>query len=203
MSILRQMFGPSRDEIWAQLAKDLDATLVPGSFMKDSKVTAQVGEWIVTLDTFSVSTGKTQIPFTRLRAPYVNADGLQFWLSRRNFFRDIAKKFGAQDIEIGDLQFDRDFIIKGNNPAKVQFLFANARLRDLIQKQPDITLEVKDDEGWFNTKFPEGVDELCFTMQGVVKDVERLKWAFVMFAETLHQLCHIGSAYENDPGVRV
>ena len=34
---------------------------------------------------------------------------------------------------------------------------------------------MKDDEGWFSTSFPEGVDELYFQVVGVIKDVEQLK----------------------------
>ena len=51
--------------------------------------------------------------------------------------------------------------------------------------------------------FPQQTDELCFTALGVIKDVDRLKRLYDLFAETLHTLCHIGSAYEDDPGVTV
>jgi len=104
-----------------------------------------------------------------------------------------------QDIQVGDPQFDRDFIIKGNNPTKLRSLFANPRIRQLIQAQPEIYLTVKDDEGWFGQSFPEGVDELYFQVVGVLKDVPRLKALYELFAETLHYLCHLGSAYEDDP----
>jgi hypothetical protein len=99
--------------------------------------------------------------------------------------------------------FDEDFIIKGNDEAKLRELFASERLRDLIAGQPQIHFEVKDDEGWFGSKFPEGVDELVFLVVGVIKDVERLKLLFDLFAETLDQLCRIGSAYETTTGVEL
>ena len=56
-------------------------------------------------------------------------------------------------------------------------------------------------EGWFGPEFPEGTDELVFTVGGIIKDVERLKQLYEMFGETLDQLCRIGSAYERAPGV--
>ena len=34
---------------------------------------------------------------------------------------------------------------------------------------------------------------------GVIRDVAVLKGLFDLFAEVLNTLCHIGSAYENDP----
>jgi len=134
-----------------------------------------------------------------MRAPFVNRDGFRFTIYRRGLFSDLGKLLGMQDIEIGDAEFDRDFVIKGNNEAQVLTLFGSLRVRQLIQAQSSIRLEVKDDEGWFSANFPEGVDELYFQVVGVVKDVERLKSLYALFAETLNHLCHIGSAYENDP----
>jgi hypothetical protein len=42
---------------------------------------------------------------------------------------------------------------------------------------------------------------LQFQVTGVIKDVERLRQLFDLFAETLDQLCRIGSAYETQAGV--
>ncbi len=50
-------------------------------------------------------------------------------------------------------------------------------------------------------KFPDNVDELHFLVVGVIKDVERLKSLFDLFAVLLEQLCKIGSAYKQEPGV--
>jgi len=44
------------------------------------------------------------------------------------------------------------------------------------------------------------VDELSFQDVGVIKDVERLKALFDLFAAVLDQLCQIGSAYKEEPG---
>jgi len=65
--------------------------------------------------------------------------------------------------------------------------------------QPALDLEVRDSEGFFGPKFPANVDELRFQVVGVIRDVALLKGLFDLFAETLNYLCHMGSAYENDP----
>jgi hypothetical protein len=83
----------------------------------------------------------------------------------------------------------------------VRALFSNPKIRELIARQPAIHLEVKDDEGWFGPNFPDGVDELAFVVVGVIKDIERLKLLYELFAETLEQLCKIGAAYEHAPDV--
>jgi hypothetical protein len=201
MALLRKWFGPSREEVWRQLSTAIDGRFVEGGFVKGDKVEVEHGPWTVTLDTYVVSTGKTNVIFTRMRAPYVNPDSFRFTIYRKGLFSEIGKWLGMQDVVVGDPVFDEAFIIKGSDERKVRALFAGSTLRELIAAQPDIHFEVKDDERWFGKKFPEGVDELYFQVLGIVKDVERLKQLFALFAETLDQLCRIGSAYEKEPGV--
>jgi hypothetical protein len=38
---------------------------------------------------------------------------------------------------------------------------------------------------------------------GVIRDLDRLKTLYELFAETLNQLCLMGSAYEKDPQVEL
>jgi hypothetical protein len=195
-------FGPSKDEVWHQLSREIGAEFVEGGFWAStgSKVQAHVGPWIVTLDVGkSDEDGKS--PVTRLRAPYINPEGFRFTIYRKSVFSDLGKLLGMQDIEVGDPEFDEAFIVKGNNESKVRDLFANPKIRQMIQDQPKIRLDVKDSEGWFGPKFPEDVDELHFQVVGVINDVERLKALFDLFAAVLDQLCRIGSAYKQEPGV--
>jgi hypothetical protein len=225
--ILRKIFGPNKDEIWKQLSNEIGADFVEGGFWKgSSKVVAQVKNWTVTLDTYTVSTGKSSITFTRMRAPYVNRDGFRFNIYRKRLLSGLGKLLGMQDIEIGGpkferleplfgvpsyldeqliesglKEFDEAFIIKSNDETKARMLFKNWKLREMIEAQPQIFFQIKDDEGWFGKKFPEGVDELYFQVVGIITDIEHLKSIYELFAETLNTLCHIGSAYETDPNL--
>jgi hypothetical protein len=194
-------FGASKDEVWRQLSEEIGAAFVQGGVWKGNKVQAQVRPWMITLDTFAVHTQHTHVTYTRMRAPYVNPEGFRFTIYRKGFFSELGKLLGMQDIEVGDPEFDEAFIIKGNDEGRVRTLFGDARLRELVRVQPTIHLQVKDSEGWFGPKFPEDVDELHFHVVGVIKDSERLKSLFDLFAVVLEQLCQIGSAYKQEPGV--
>jgi hypothetical protein len=197
----RALFGPSREEIWRQLSDEIGAQFVDGGFWKGDKIVAKHQEWTVTLDTYTVSTGKSSTTFTRMRAPFFNPHEFRFTIYRRSVFTGIATRFGMQDIEVHDELFDRDFVVKSTNESAVLELLANSRIRELIAAQPRINLTVKDDEGWFGPSFPDGVDELYFSAAGVMKDVERLKQLYALFAETLDHLCHIRQTYEQAPDV--
>ena len=203
MGILREIFGPSKKEIWKSLSDQIGSEFIEGGFFSADKVVAHVKDWTVTLDTYTVSTGKSSTTYTRMRAPYVNKDGFRFKIYRKGIFSEIGKFFGGQDVDIGFPQFDEDFIIKGNDEQKLRTLFANSKIRELIEFQHNIRLEIKDDEGWFAKSFPEGVDELYFCVVGVIKDVDLLKALFDLYAEVLDQMCLMGSAYESNPHVEL
>lgn len=201
MSLLRNIFGPSQEEIWSQFANEIGADFVNEGIWKAKKVVARFENWVVTLDTYTQSSGKTSTTYTRIRAPYVNKDGFNFKIYKSGWFSDIGKTFGMQDVEIGYPEFDEKFIIKGNDESKLRELFSSDKIRELISSQENIYLEVKDDEGWFGTDFPEGVDELYFQTMGVIKDIERLKSLYMLFALILNKLCIMGSAYEEGPEI--
>lgn len=203
MSVLRQLFGPSKEEIWRKLCSEIGGTYVDGGLWKGDKVQAAHGEWTITLDTYVVSNGKTTVAYTRLRAPYVNPDGFRFTIYRRGLFTGIAKWFGMQDVDVGQAGFDDHFVIKGSDAARLRVLFDDPKLRELLEAQPEVHFTVKDDEGFFGARYPAGTDELCFTVVGVIKDTDRLKQLFELFSETLDQLCRMGLAYKDAPSVEL
>jgi len=201
MTLLRTLFGSSTEEIWRQLCAEIGAQYVDGGFWKGNKVQGAHGPWTITLDTYTISNGKTSTTYTRMRAPFVDSEGFRFTVYRKGIFSEIGKWFGMQDIEIGDANFDQDFILKSNREPKLRELLGSSKIRELINQQPEIYFAIKDDEGFFGSSFPEGVDELYFQVVGVITDLERLKLLYDLFAETLDQLCRIGAANQNAPNV--
>jgi len=195
-------FGPSKDEVWRQLSQEIGAEFVEGGFWKgEHKVQVHAKPWTITLDTYTVHSQHSHVTYTRMRAPYVNPEGFRFTIYRKGFFSDLGKLLGMQDIEVDDPDFDAAFIIKGTDEFKVRDLFADPKIRQMIQAQPEFRLDVKDSEGWFGPRFPDDVDELHFQVVGVIKDLERLKALFDLFAAVLEALCRVGSAYKREPGI--
>jgi len=196
-------FGPSKDEVWRQLSQEIGAEFLEGGFWKGNKVQAHVDPWTVTLDTYTESSDESSTTYTRMRAPYMNPAGFRFTIYRKGFFSHLGKLLGMQDIEVGELEFDDAFVIQGNDEDRVRSLFADPKIRQMIQDQPKLRLTVKDSEGWFGPRFPEDVDELHFQVTGVLTDVERLKALFDLFATVLDQLWRLGLATKQEPGVEL
>jgi hypothetical protein len=195
----RRLFGVSVADAWAALAREIDARHERGGWWKSSRVVADVGPWQLTLDLYHVD----KAVFTRLRAPFVNPSSFRFRVYRKSIFSDLGKAMGMQDIVVGDRAFDEAFIVQGNDDARVRELLADPQLRALIAAQPRIRFEVKDDEGWFGKSFPAGTDELQFITGGIIKDVDRLKLLFDLFAHTLWRLCQVGDATQERPDVQL
>ena len=195
----RRIFGVSLADTWDALAAEIQARHERGGWFQSGRVVADVGPWQVTLDV----TSHDENAFTRLRAPFVNPGGFHFRIYRESVFSGLGKALGMQDIIIGDPMFDNAFIIQSNDQGRVRELLADEKIRALIAAQPRIRFEVKDDEGWFGKTFPEAVDELQFIAGGIIKDVDRLKLLFDLFAHTLWRLCQLGEARAQRPGVEL
>lgn len=191
-----KLFGKSKREIWTQLADQLDADFFRGKMFKSDRVEAYYGDWMITLDTFTAD----KVTFTRIRAPYINRDDFTFKIFREHVGHRIGKVFGMKDIEVGYPNFDKDFVIQGSDERKLQMMFANPHIRELISFQPNILLQLRREAPLFHKpQFPEDVNELYCHIGGILKDVEQLHDLFELFSHTLDHLCAIGTAYEDDP----
>ena len=197
MSRLLSIFRPEQEAIWRQLAHEIDGKFLPhGGKRGAHAVVAKEGEWTVILDTHKKGKKLTK---TRIRAPYVNRDSFYFRIYRRQAGSNIRKMVGMQDVLVGEKAFDDAFIIQGNDERKLTMLFSNPRIRQFISWQPEIWLFNNPDESWVVDTWREGISELSFQVPGIITDLSRLHDLYGLFAELLNQLCHIGSAYEDDP----
>ncbi|NBA78568.1 DUF3137 domain-containing protein [Emticicia sp. ODNR4P] len=207
MGFLKNIFGPSKDEIWGLLEKEINATLLnKDSFWHESKVVLEHKNWTIILDVFRRSSGKSSMSYTRMRCAYINKDDFRFTIYPEGIFTDIAKYFGMQDIEIEDKIFDDTFVLKSKNPDKIKALFNDENIKNAFLALKDLTqfqVKVRDDEGFWGQRFPDGVDELYLETLGVIKDLEKLKIMFKLFAEIMDRLCEIGSAYEARPSINL
>ena len=205
---LRGAFTPSKEPIWTQIAEEIGGSYLKGGFWGKDILRFRHGDWEILLDTFtrtssSSNRGTRVRHYTRMRAPFVNKDGLRFTICRKGLFSSVGKLFGMQDLEIGDPFFDDPFIIKGNDQEKIARLLSGATLKEFISEQPDIYFKVADDDGFFRGSFPDGVDQLYFECTGVVTDANVLKSLFELFSLTLIRLVQIDPASEDDPNVNL
>lgn len=192
----RKLFKTSKKEIWSQISQRIQGNYVKGSLLKRDRIEAHFGEWTIVFDTYI----KENVAYTRVRAPYVNQDNFQFTIFREKKIHKGLKVFGMQDIETGYTEFDKHFVIQGNNSTKVRQLFSNPHIRELLSFQSKPVLKINPENTVdFQKAFPPNVNEVYFEVKGVIEDLDQLHDLYDLFSFTLEHLCHIGSAYEDDP----
>ncbi len=203
MSKLRELFGPSRQEIWKQLADQLGGTFDKGKWFKGPSVRCQTGPWEIVLDTYDEHHGEHHSTYTRLRAPFLNKDSLRMKIFREGVLARMGKKLGMTDIQIGFLEFDREFIVQANDRDKICRLLQDEQIRKLIQESQGVTISIRDDEGFFHKTYPKGVDVLYASHSGVIRNLDELRMLYALFSAILDRLVAIDSAYERDPGFKL
>jgi hypothetical protein len=180
-----------KDAVWDRINNNITDKISDPEFLKKNIIELNVKNWIITLDTY---TSRDSV-YTRIRTPYVNTSGFHFKIFRKGLMSNVMKLFGMQDIEIGDTDFDNDFIIQSDDTEKVKNMLSDRVLRELISEQPTIFIQVKNDEGWFNEAFPNGVDELYIEVKSVISNIDQLESLYNIFTKILDYLCSISSEY--------
>ncbi|GAA0729474.1 hypothetical protein GCM10008905_29470 [Clostridium malenominatum] len=197
------IFGPSLKEVWAQLSEEINGDFTEGGIFSVPKVIVNKDYWAILLDTYTVSTGKTSATYTRFRAAFLKNQDIYFKIYKEGIFSDLAKMLGMQDIEIGIEDFDNNFVIKGNNEESIKNILSITEVRNLIQAQDRINLEIKESGGFLGPKYPEDVAILEFTGSGVIKDIETLKSIFKLFEVILNRMADLEIIQRKNPNVEL
>jgi len=200
MSLLNNIFGSSRDDVWTKIASEIGGRQSNGGLFGKSNLTLNHREWTILMDHFSRG-GKNKTHYTRLRATFLNKTGFLFQIRRKNMLSPVGKFLGVQDIQLGDEFFDEQFIIKANNEDVIKDLLSNEDLKNYISYQPKVLLKIAHEETFFFKKGqPDGVDELYFECRGILKNEEIINGLFILFKAMLDRLVAVGLAYEDRPG---
>lgn len=144
-------FGSSKREVWRVIADRIGAEFQAGGFFfGEDQVFYHFHNRRICLTTrqsYSSYDGpESERTYTVMTAHNVVPEGFRCSIARSGFLSGLIQSvFGTQDIEIGDLGFDEDFVIKSNDVERARALLSNQRLRDLISLQPQIRLELNGD----------------------------------------------------------
>ena len=199
------MFSSGRKAVWRQLVVEVGGEFIEEGLLGSDSVRAKLKQWTIFLDTYTESGGGGGgRVYTRFIAPYQSLDGvtwrikrkgMESWIVKLPGLRQLGKLFAPPEIEVGDPDFQREFIINGTNSEKVVSMLAKQEIRRLIHRlqDPYFVATARD--------YQSGPRELrlYFQAPGMVEDLQQLKSVFELFEVTLDQLVAIGSASEEAP----
>ena len=178
---------------WQEFAKQTNGTFKEGYSWRSDSNTIEYKNWKIIFDNYTLWSGKYSSQMTRVVVPITLTDNFKFEIYREGFIRKIEKLFGAQDIEIGYPEFDKAFTIKSNNEFKVKTLLRSREIRNLLESQKEVNIQISDQEGIWENKLPEGEYELSYYMDGEVDDMEILKSVLKVFKLILDELYQMKS----------
>ncbi|CAN5607580.1 hypothetical protein BH10CYA1_BH10CYA1_12130 [soil metagenome] len=183
--------------VWMDLADE-----AKGEFLEDNsvaRVRVPMTPWTVTFEMHSK--GKNH---SKILLPFEAKTDFEFEIYNRSWVADAQKKFGLQDIVVGYEDFDRDFIIKGNDESKVKKLYASETLREMIQLQKAVRLgiQTKGSLKQFG-HVPAGVNVLAFEEDDAINSFDRLISLLELMRASMTQLCEMGVASAADPRFQI
>ncbi len=116
------------DQTWSNVARKLGLSYQSGSLMQERMLSGNFDGCELQVQTLTKGSGKNAKRYTRYRVNYPRPLGIAFTITRQGFMSGLTKALGAQDIEVGDLNFDQSVMIKGPDPrAVVEFLTPERR----------------------------------------------------------------------------
>lgn len=191
-NIYHFFFGEDSDAVWRQFSLENSGTVITGHFGNQDSVEIIYRNHKIIFDRYihyqSVGGQSHDRQFTRIRLEYRTSDDLRFGLTNQRFMESIGKLFGAQDIQIGDKEFDKKFMIKGNDEHKIKTLFSDQNIIDLILEQDSLQLEILDKEGIFGEPIQDGHVLLYLISEKQVKEVVQLDLLLKLFRALVDQL---------------
>jgi hypothetical protein len=126
---------------------------------------------------------------------YPPAGDFAFSIFQEKMHHQLGKAVGLQDLKVQDDLFDSKFMIQGNNAVKVQELFLEGQLRELILLQPPSLLHIDTSASKTYPKFgiPHDVHALVYHYDGVMDKLHHLETAYDIVIKVLQQLGSIGA----------
>ena len=194
---MMNIFKAERINIWKLFAKEINGKFIEGESWHSDRTEVDYNNWKIIFDNYTeykISGGHSfeQI-YTRITVPFISIDNFRFDIYHSNLIYNIGKIFGAQDIEIGNSEFDKKFIVKANNEFKTKSLFNDKKICTKILNQKHFNLQISDQRGIWEHKLPEGELELSFFVENEILDIERLKFLNELFKDLINKLHAIKS----------
>ena len=196
-------------EVLRAFAATLGAEFIPDRGSAGPRVVAHAGSWEITIEAYADDHATMlrmicepergddfAFSITRTRLSHLIASddetvaALGLWLD--SALKKLGKGLGLQDIEIGVPQFDRDFVVKSNDAARVRRLFSDRELVELMQDQPTVDLRMA-------PLSVAGRSELLCMLPGAIADPEQLGALYRLFVAMLRRLEAIGPADPSRP----
>lgn len=170
----------ARLKAWGELASNTGLTCDSGGLFAPIRVTGLYRGHGLTLDTFTRSSGRHSETYTRIMLSASNPSNLALTIYEEGVMSKVGKALGMQDIQVGDADLDRRFIIKGRPEDAVVNLLASGSLRQRLLDARSLNLTLNG-------------DQVRFEARGVELDTGRLQSLFDLMSDLAEAVEGVGA----------
>ncbi|MBU3143070.1 hypothetical protein [Clostridium sp. CF012] len=190
-----RLFGPTHEDVWKMLSDDIGAEfIVKDSVFKRYEVIKKYKDWIIILDTCN-SNDRNKPVFTRVYCVFSNKHGFRFKVFREYFKNYFLSFFDMQDIKVNYDDLSDNFIVRSNSEVAIKRFLENKTIRELINSQSDILLEIVNEQG--DEVSDSAVSTLSVKIPGVIKNNEVLKELFELVGDSLLEIENISNEFKD------
>lgn len=186
--------------VWMEFADEFKADVDdpnPDSSHTEMSIIVPVADSSWSL-TYTMHPGKQgQQDHTTVETHYNPLGDFKFTMYPEKWTDGLAKMLGMQDIVVGHEEFDKLFIIKGNDEARIIELFQDEKLRRQLIDEPamQVWAHCENADVAPTSKALRGnQNRLAMRVQGAVDDFERLKSFYKLKHQMLSSLLRVGVA---------
>ncbi len=163
------------------ISNEIGGEFVPKKGFKGPKVIKYHKNFKIVLDTYTVSTGQSNVKYTRLQTMFVNKAELTFNISSKNFFFKIAKFFGLNTVELNDAELSDKLVVIGNDDYMIDELLTKDKVRDILINSKKLNIKIPN-KMRYNSDRMYNESLMVRIKMNIVKDVELLKQWFELYA---------------------
>ena len=169
--IIKSVAGKKSASAWELAGLDLGLFYEPGGLMRGPQLHGVLNGVRVAVDTLSKTSGNRSTTYTRYLVYYTEPLGLGLSLTRQGALSAVATFFGAQDLELGDPNFDKHVVVKTRHPEGTRdFLNPDRRYRIWRALNTWSQLQLEDDQIRLETNGRErDQNKLCGTVRQLVE----------------------------------
>ncbi len=193
-TVYKYFFGKDSSLVWRQFAKENKGAYLPDS---EHNVEYTYKSYAVAFSSYTYYTvvggNSYEKDYTRGIVEFFSPDNLKLTLTPQGIIDNIGKLFGSQDIIIGESQFDKKFMIKGNDEYKIQELFSDKSIQELLLELNVIRLEITNEGGLFDEKVKVNHSMIYFVSEEKIKHIDQLNKLSKLFAELITALTKLNS----------
>lgn len=166
---------------WEDFATRTGLAFEPGRFLGAPRVSGAYRGHPLLVDTYTVHHGKSSTTYARIALGLNRPTGLSLTLYNEGVFASLGKILGGQDIQTGDAELDRRFIIKGQPEQAIRTLFLTGGWTQKLQAARAVHLEVDSQSVRFRTT-------------GVIRDVDYLQSLLDMVSTLADAIEHVSES---------